>query len=214
MTNKTAIPKQTISEEQFLYLQQINIEYEQAFIMLNQMPPYAVTIYGGSKIKEEDKLYKDIENLAFELAKSGYAVATGGGPGAMKAGIVGANRAGGTSVACKINITKEKSEKIATLEGMFTNFAPRKYMLRQSDAYIFVPGGWGTFDELFEVITLQKVDKTSPKPIFLYKKDFWEEMLTWLKVSSLKPGLITKEEFDSLYVVDNIEEVITIINSK
>jgi uncharacterized protein (TIGR00730 family) len=209
--NKNLNSDQTISEEQLLYFNLLSEEFNQGFIMLNNMPPLAISIYGGSKIQESDKIYSEIKNLAKELAKEGYAIATGGGPGAMKAGLVGANEAGGVSVAVKINISKEKTNSIATQEALFTNFAPRKYVLRQSDAYIFVPGGWGTFDELFEVITLQKVNKAIQKPIILFKKEFWQDMIEWLEKSSLKQGLITKEELDSLYIVDTTQEVLDIL---
>jgi uncharacterized protein (TIGR00730 family) len=202
---------QTISEEQLNYYNMIQEEYQEAFILINSMPPLMVSIYGGARIKEDSKSYQEILSLGQALAQEGYGVATGGGPGAMKAGLVGAMEANGVSVAVKISINREQTDSIAQIEQMFNNFAPRKYCLRQSDAYVFVPGGWGTFDELFEIITLQKVDKAYQKPIILFDKEFWQDMVKWLETSSLKHGLITKEELDSLFIVDSVKEVIEII---
>ena len=204
--------KQTLTEEQFLLLESIKREYETAFKMVNSMPSLNVTIYGGSKLLPSDVYYKEIFNLANKLGSIGWSVTTGGGPGAMAAGIDGNQKSGGHPTGVKINIINESITEKNNLEYTFSNFAPRKYVLRQADAYIFVPGGWGTFDELFEVITLQKVHKASQKKIILFKSEFWNGLKNWLRDQVLLNKLITEDELESLIILDSIEEVVAEIS--
>lgn len=206
--SNTINPKlQSLSEDQFKLLQILEKEYTTAYKILNIMPSYTVTVYGGAKLKEESNIYSEIVKICTTLSKEGWGMVSGGGPGAMEAALKGGNIGGAPTTAFKIDLLREQTNSDATNEYLFTSFAPRKHALRQSDVYIFVPGGWGTFDELFELVTLQKVNKIQNKPIILYNKEYWTGILKWLKETVLKEGLITQEELESLIVMDSVEEV-------
>jgi uncharacterized protein (TIGR00730 family) len=199
---------QSITEDQFTFFKVLKNEYEAAYELLNSMPNLTLTVYGGAKLDEKSMVFKEIQEIGKELSDLGWGMVSGGGPGAMKAALTGGNRGSTPTTAMKIDLSREKTDKIANIDYLFTNFAPRKYALRQSDLYMFVPGGWGTFDELFELITLQKVDKIPHKPVILYKKDFWSGMLKWLENTVLNDGLIKAEELASFVILDTPEEVI------
>jgi uncharacterized protein (TIGR00730 family) len=197
-----------MTEDQHKFLKVIEGEYVASYELLNSMPQLTLSIYGGTKLPEEGKTYNEIVQIGHKLSDMGWGMVSGGGPGAMKAAIVGGNLGKTPTTAIKVDIKKEKSPKIAEYEYLFTNFAPRKFALRQSDVYLFVPGGFGTFDEFFEIVTLQKVDMIALKPVILYKKDFWEGMLKWLRETVLTENFITPEELDSWIILDTPEEVI------
>ena len=205
---------QSLSEDQFKLLQILEKEYTAAYKILNIMPSYTLTVYGGEKLKEESEVYCQIVKICTILSKVGWGIASGGGPGAMAAALKGGNLGGTATTAFKIDLLREQANFDADNQYLFTSFAPRKHALRQSDVYIFVPGGWGTFDELFELITLQKVNKIQTKPIILYNKEYWTGMLTWLKDTVLKDGLIKQDELDSLLIMDSVEEVTNFLLKK
>lgn len=208
MTNKF----QSLSEDQFKYLKTIESEWTQAYIILNDMPSLTLTVYGGAKLLESDKDYKDTVQICHKLSKQGWGIVSGGGPGAMKAAIIGGGLGGAATTAFKIDLSREHTKDIASNNYLFTNFPPRKHALRQSDAYLVVPGGWGTFDELFEVVTLQKVDKIAVKPIILYGKSFWTPMIEWITKEVLSKGLVKQSEIDSLIILDSVDEVVNYLS--
>jgi uncharacterized protein (TIGR00730 family) len=203
---------QSMTEDQYKFLKIIEGEYTASYELLNSMPHLTLSIYGGTKLPEDSKVYNEIVQIGHKLSDIGWGMVSGGGPGAMKAAIIGGNLGKTGTTAIKVDIKKEKSPKIAENEFLFTNFAPRKFALRQSDIYLFVPGGFGTFDEFFEIVTLQKVDMIPQKPVILYKKDFWEGMLKWLRDVVLTENFITPEELDSWIILDTPEEVIKYIS--
>ncbi|MGL4758317.1 MAG: TIGR00730 family Rossman fold protein, partial [Patescibacteria group bacterium] len=204
----------TLEEDQFRFLKKIEQEWTQAYLILNQMPSLTMTVYGGAKLSETDKAYKDTVEICKQLSKKGWGMVTGGGPGAMKAALVGGNDGGTPTTAFKIDLSREETKKVANEEYLFTNFPPRKHALRQSDVIMVVPGGWGTFDELFEVITLQKVEKLTIKPIILYDKEFWQPMMKWLKDHCLKRNLIRESEFNNIHIMDTVEEVVNYLSKE
>jgi uncharacterized protein (TIGR00730 family) len=208
MTNNN----QSLSEDQFKFLKTTEEEWIQTYYMLNKMPPLTLSVYGGAKLLESDKAYKDTVIIGEKLSNLGWGMVTGGGPGAMKAALVGGNKGKTETTAFKIDLSREVTTKVADNEFMFSNFPPRKHGLRQSDAYLVVPGGWGTFDELFEVITLQKVNKIPLKPVILYDSMFWKPLISWLKNEVLKRGLVKKEEIESIFIFDTPEEVINFLS--
>ncbi len=203
-----------MTEDQYKFLKVIESEYIASYDLLNSMPNLTLSIYGGTKLEEGGKTYNEIVDIGHRLSNLGWGMVSGGGPGAMKAAIVGGNLGKTGTTAIKVDIKKEKSPKIAENEFLFTNFAPRKFALRQSDVYLFVPGGFGTFDEFFEIVTLQKVDMIASKPVILYKKDFWEGMIKWLTKTVLKDNFITKEELDSWIILDTPDEVIKFLDDR
>lgn len=203
MTSNT----ESLSEDQYKFLQQVEKEYIAAYRLLNNMPSLSLTVYGGAKLSEEDKTYKDTVEICHQMSIHGWSIVSGGGPGAMKAALVGGNLGKTPTTAFKIDLSRESTNKVADNEYLFGLFSPRKHALRQSDAYMFVPGGWGTFDELFELLTLQKVDKIPLKPVILYGKSFWIGLICWLKETALKKDLIKESELESFLVFDTPDEV-------
>jgi uncharacterized protein (TIGR00730 family) len=198
MTNRT----EALSEDQYKFLKQVETEYIEAYKVLNNMPPLSFTVYGGAKLSEDHKTYKDTVKICNSLSDKGWSIVSGGGPGAMKAALVGGNLGTTPTTAFKIDLARESTNKVADNEYLFQIFSPRKHALRQSDAYMFVPGGWGTFDELFELLTLQKVDKIPVKPVILYGKAFWSGLIEWLTQTALK------SELSSFLIFDEPKEVI------
>jgi uncharacterized protein (TIGR00730 family) len=173
----------------------------------------AVTIFGSARLKPEDPLYIETETLARQLAQAGYAVITGGGPGVMEAGNKGAFEAGGQSVGLHIHLPLEQAaNKYQTVHCEFDYFFVRKVMfVKYAMAYVVMPGGVGTLDELFEAFVLTQTKRIKPFPIILYNRKYWQGMLDWLHGSMVDNGFIRKEELDAITVVDTPEEVVEVI---
>ncbi len=181
---------QSLTEEQFLFLEQINEEYRKGFLALNSLNHDSVTFYGGARIPENTLLYKEIVQIAKYFGKNNWAVISGGGPGAMKASLLGGEKVNSQTLALNINIKHEETKSIADTSLLFNNFSVRKYMLRQSDILIFVPGGIGTLDELVENLTLVSTHKITPKIIILFKISFWQKFIDYIN------DLITQKLID------------------
>jgi len=149
------------------------------------------------------------------LARAGYSVITGGGPGIMEAANRGAFEAGGTSVGCNIELPHEqKSNDYLTLSLKFKYFFVRKMMfVKYSDAFIIFPGGFGTLDELFEALTLIQTRKIHNFPVVLFGSKYWQEMLNWLRGPMLAEGKIVEEDFRRLHVTDSPAEVVEIVKT-
>ncbi|MFT5849534.1 MAG: hypothetical protein ACI9H6_000343 [Patiriisocius sp.] len=174
----------------------------------------AVSIYGSARTSPGDPYYKAAEALAAKLAKKNFAVITGGGPGIMEAGNVGAFKVGGQSVGLNIKLPFEQKLNPYTTESLdFDFFFSRKVMLAfASEAYIYFPGGFGTMDELFEMLTLIQTKKIDKIPIVLYGADFWGPMVSVFKKSLLKEyKTISKEDLDLFQVVDSVDEAVKYI---
>jgi len=169
----------------------------------------AVSIYGSARTNPGDPYYKAAEALAAKLAKKNFTVITGGGPGIMEAGNVGAFKVGGQSVGLNIQLPFEQKLNPYTTESLdFDFFFSRKVMLAfASEAYIYFPGGFGTMDELFEMLTLIQTKKIERIPIVLYGADFWGPMVSVFKKTLLKEyKTISKEDMDLFQVVDSVDE--------
>lgn len=183
-------------------------ELVEGFDSLSDIEP-AVTIYGSARLKPEDKLYEQTEETAYLLGKSGFSIMTGGGPGVMEAANKGAHRAGVKSIGLNIQLPQEQvCNNYANRSITFHHFFIRKVMLvKYACAFVIMPGGLGTLDELTEVLTLIQTQKIKPFPVILFSSDYWDGFLDWLEGTLLAHGTISAEDFDLLRVVDSPQEV-------
>ncbi len=187
-------------------------EFVQGFDELANVGP-AVTFFGSSRSKETDKYYKLAYETALNLGKLGYAIITGGGPGIMEAANRGAYDSGTVSVGLNINIPTEQSpNKYQTLSLKFDYFFVRKVMLlKYSLAYVIFPGGFGTFDELFEALTLIQTGKSHKFPLILFGSEYWNPLLDYMRNVMVKFGTISEKDLNYMSIVDSPEEVIELV---
>ena len=171
-----------------------------------------VSIFGSARTRPDDPYYKAAEETAHGLAKAGYSVITGGGPGIMEAGNKGAKEAGGESVGLNISLPHEQeSNKYQTISLDFHYFYARKVMfVKYADAFVCFPGGFGTLDEFFETLTLIQTTKIGTFPIILYGSEFWTGLLDWMK-KQLSPHFIDGEDVDIFRIVDSPKDVVKLV---
>lgn len=184
-------------------------ELVQGFDDLAGIEP-AVTIYGSARITENDELYAKTEEIARRLGELGFSIITGGGPGVMEAANRGALKAGVTSVGLNIELPEEQDCNAYTTKSItFNHFFIRKVMLvKYATAFVIMPGGLGTLDEVTEVLTLIQTHKIKPFPVVLFNSDYWKGFLGWLHKSVLARGFISEEDFSLLRVCDEPDTVV------
>jgi len=184
-------------------------ELVEGFDSLADIEP-AVTIYGSARLKPDSELYSQTEKIASLLGKAGFNIMTGGGPGVMEAANKGAHEAGVKSVGLNIKLPQEQTcNEYANRSITFHHFFVRKVMLvKYATAFVIIPGGLGTMDELTEVLTLIQTEKIKPFPVILYSGEYWAGFLAWLENTVLARGNISEEDFDLLRVFDSPEEVV------
>ena len=170
----------------------------------------AVTVYGSARVKEGGRVYQLAREVGAELAKAGFTVFTGGGPGVMEAANRGALEAGGKSVGLNIELPHEqKPNPYTTLTLHFHYFFVRKVMLvRYATAFVLLPGGLGTLDEFFETILLIQTSKIQPFPVVLVGRDYWSGLVEWLKGEVFRRGYIDEDDLDIFGVVDTAKEAV------
>ena len=183
-------------------------EFVEGFEVLSKIGR-AVSIFGSARTRPDEKYYKQCEEVAFHLAKAGYAVITGSGPGLMEAANKGASRAGGQSVGLNIHIPcEQKPNKYVDTLLDFRYFFIRKVMfVKYAKAFVIMPGGYGTLDEFFEAINLIQTERIPKFPVVLFGSDYWRGMLAWLEEVVLKRGNISKKDLNIFTLVDNPKEV-------
>ena len=174
-----------------------------------------VTVFGSARIPESDPLYVDAYQLGKELSNAGYNVFTGGGPGIMSAANKGAYEGSSKSIGLNILLPQEQSSNPYLDENItFNYFFSRKVMLvKFSSACVYFPGGYGTADELMEVLTLMQTRKMKIVPIVLYDSKFWGSLLSWIK-QTVDKSYVNQEQFDLIRVVDSVEEIMNIVESE
>jgi uncharacterized protein (TIGR00730 family) len=174
----------------------------------------AVTIYGSARLKSNDKLYIQTEEIARRLGKLGFSIVTGGGPGVMEAANKGAFEAGVTSVGLNIELPVEQVCNVYTTKSLqFHHFFARKVMLvKYASAFVIMPGGLGTLDELTEVLTLIQTHKIKPFPVIVFNSRYWKGFLDWLGSTVLAKGCVSKEDLDLLIVCDQTNEVVDTVH--
>jgi uncharacterized protein (TIGR00730 family) len=184
-------------------------ELVEGFDTLSGIEP-AVTVYGSSRLKADDKLYAQTEEIAYRLGELGFSIITGGGPGVMEAANKGALRAGVTSVGLNIELTEEQAGNIYCMKSItFHHFFVRKVMLvKYATAFVIMPGGLGTLDELTEVLNLIQSHKIKPFPVILFDSQYWQGLLDWLRSCALARKFISEEDFQLLRICDHPDEVI------
>jgi len=187
-------------------------EFVEGFEVLSRVGK-AVSIFGGSRIKPGNKYYKLAEETAYLLSKAGYAVITGSGPGIMEAGNKGARRAHGQSIGLNIQIPMEqKANQYVDILLDFRYFFVRKVMfVKYAKAFVIMPGGFGTLDELFESLNLIQTERIGKFPVVLMGKEYWEGMVDWLKDTVLIHGAIIPQDLGIFRITDDPKEVVTII---
>jgi hypothetical protein len=183
-------------------------EFVEGFEVMGRVGP-AVTIFGSARTKPDDPYFKAAEETARLLVKKKYAIITGGGPGIMEAGNKGAKEANGTSVGLNITLPQEQEgNRYQTVPLDFHYFYVRKVMfVKYSGAFIVFPGGFGTLDELFEVLTLVQTLKIEPMPIVLYGSAFWAGLIGWIK-GQMGTRFIDAEDTDIFRIVDTPRDAV------
>ncbi len=186
----------------------IMAEFVQGFELLREHG-LAATFWGSARLQPTDPYYKAAEELAAKLAKDGFSIISGGGPGIMEASNVGAFKVGGKSVGLNIQLPFEQKLNPYTTDSLdFDFFFSRKVMLTfASEVYVYFPGGFGTLDELFEILTLIQTKKIERLPVILYGADFWTPFVQLFKSQLLKKyQTISAEDLELFVVVDSVAE--------
>jgi len=191
---------------------QIMAEFVEGFEELSNIKP-SVTIFGSARFAPEHKYYQLAEEIARELSNAGYSIVTGGGPGIMEAANKGAFE--GSSQSIGLNVTLPHEQKLNSYQDVsvnFRHFFVRKVMLiKYASAFVILPGGFGTLDELSEVLTLIQTNKGQQVPIIFVQKSFWEGLLNWFKDTLVANKTIKPEDLNLLTVVDTAKEVVDTI---
>ena len=187
-------------------------EFVEGFDELSDVT-HAVSIFGSSRTKVADPYYKLTTEIAKALVKAGYAVITGAGPGAMEAANKGASEAGGESIGLNIEIPiqQQPNRFVKRLLSFRYFFVRRVIFVKYSKALVVMPGGFGTMDELFEIMTLIQTKRVAPIPIVLVGREFWEGMLSWMEHLVLKRGYMDSEDWQRFAICETPEDVINTI---
>jgi len=192
---------------------QIMAEFVEGFEQMANISP-AITIFGSARFSEENPYYKLAEEIGKELSEAGFAVVSGGGPGIMEAANKGAFHGPSPSVGLNIRLPHEQhSNPYQDVSLEFRHFFARKVMfVKHASAYVVLPGGFGTLDELAEILTLVQTGKTRKIPIILVGTNFWQGFLDWIKTQLLKETqTIGEEDLQLLTLVDDAKSVVNII---
>ena len=190
----------------------IQAEFVEGFGALAELGP-AIGVFGSARTRPDHPDYAKAEQLGRGLAEAGFAVITGGGPGAMEAANKGASEADGVSVGLGIELPFESGLNEWVDVGVnFRYFFARKTMfVKYSSGFVALPGGLGTFDELFEALTLVQTRKVTSFPVVLIGTDYWSGLLDWLRGTVLKAGNISPSDVDMLAVTDDVEEAVSMM---
>jgi uncharacterized protein (TIGR00730 family) len=190
----------------------IQAEFVEGFGALAELGP-AIAVFGSSRTRRDDPSYDQAVQLGSALAREGFAVITGGGPGSMEAANKGAAEAGGVSVGLGIELPFEEGVNDFVNVGVnFRYFFARKTMfVKYSQGFVVLPGGMGTFDELFEAITLVQTQKVTSFPLVLVGVDYWSGLIDWLRGTVLAGGKIAASDLEMLRLTDDVEEAVSIM---
>lgn len=184
-------------------------EFVEGIEALRELGP-AVSIFGSARVKPDSPIYKKAESIAALFVKNKFSIITGGGGGVMEAANKGASEAGGKSVGLNIVLPLEqKPNPYANIRVEFKYFFIRKVMLiKYASAYIIMPGGMGTMDELFEAVTLVQTHRIRPFPIILVDSEYWGDLGKWIRSQLLDKKMISQEDLDIIQIMDDPEEIV------
>jgi hypothetical protein len=190
----------------------IMAEFVDGFETLSDIYP-CVSIFGSARVRPGDDTYEKTVEIARKLAENGYHIITGGGPGIMEAGNKGAREGGGKSVGLNIHLPMEQEPNAyADVKLSFNYFFVRKVMfVKYAQAYIGMPGGFGTLDEIFEAITLIQTKRIKPFPVILFGSDYWQPLWKWIENTLLAQKLISPGDLELVTILDNPDDVIKAI---
>jgi uncharacterized protein (TIGR00730 family) len=205
-------PRESFTSEDPWRVFRIMSEFVDGFEVLSQVKN-AVSIFGSSRTRPSHPYYRLAEETAYLLAKSGYSIITGSGAGIMEASNKGAKRAGGQSIGLNIQIpVQQKPNKYVDTLLDFHYFFVRKVMfVKYAKAFVIMPGGYGTLDELYEALNLIQTQRIQKFPVVLLDKDYWKGMSAWLKGTVLERGNIDAKDLDIFTIVDSPKEVVAAI---
>ncbi len=202
------------SQEDLWRIFRIMAEFVEGFEQMSKIKP-SIVVFGSARVKPDHKYYKLTVQVAKEIVKKGFGIITGGGPGIMEAANRGAKEAGGSSTGINIELPHEQNanpyiDKDKLLS--FRYFFVRKLMFfKYAQGYILMPGGFGTIDESFEVLTLIQTGKTTKFPVVLMGSEYWNSLIEWVKEKQLKDGYISPEDLDLFSITDDPAEAARII---
>jgi uncharacterized protein (TIGR00730 family) len=187
-------------------------EFVEGFDAMAAVGP-AVTVFGSARTDPDSSDYQLARTIGRRLAEAGYAVITGGGPGVMEAANRGCREAGGLSVGCNIELPEEQGlNPYVDLGVEFRYFFVRKVMfVKYADAFVIMPGGFGTLDELFEALTLIQTEKVRHFPVILVGTDYWRGLLAWVRETPIARGAVSPGDLDLLMLTDDPDEIVRII---
>src|SRR5260370_30232319 len=221
------VPQEQIEEENHAFERALNLdftltdpwrvlritsEFVNGFDALAHIPP-SVTIFGSARTRPDDPTYAAAVETARLLARAGFGIITGGGPGIMEAANKGAQEGGNLSIGCNIELPFEQgANPYLDISLDFRYFFVRKTMfIKYSNAFIIFPGGFGTMDELFEALTLIQTKKVSHFPVILYDSKYWSGLLNWIREAMLNGNKISAHDLDLLRISDDAEEICDIV---
>ena len=189
-------------------------EFVEGFDAMARVGP-AVTVFGSARTAPNSALYQLARTIGRRLAEAGYAVITGGGPGTMEAANRGCREGGGLSVGCNIELPHEQGlNRYVDLGVEFRYFFARKTMfVKYADAFVILPGGFGTLDELFEALTLIQTRKVRNFPVVLVGSEYWSGLRDWIRGTLLSAGAIDEADLGLLQVTDDPDEVVRIVRA-
>ena len=187
----------------------IMAEFAEALETLKNITP-AVSIFGSARVKPGNPYYETARDTAHLLSKAGFSVITGGGPGIMEAGNRGAFEGDSPSIGLNIKLPFEQiSNQYQNISYDFNHFFSRKYMfVRFAMAYVVMPGGFGTLDELLEALTLIQTRKSRKIPVILMASEFWQGLIDWIKTKLIKEKMISKEDVDLFQIIDEPQQTV------
>lgn len=191
---------------------QIMSEFVEGFEQLSSIGP-SVSIFGSARMGEDHPNYKLTQRIAQGLSEAGFAIVTGGGPGLMEAGNRGAFRGKSLSVGLNIDLPNEqRANEYQDISMHFRHFFSRKVMfVKYASAYVVLPGGFGTLDELMEILTLLQTGKSRRIPVVLVGSKYWHGLVEWMQTTLVEEGAITREELSILSLKDEADEVVSYI---